>query len=61
MEPNILLSQLENQLRVLHEDKSRTTERMFQILGGIKVIEFLINECKATSSSDVTNGVNNNG
>ena len=35
---------LQNQLNVLQEDKRKTNEKMFQILGGIKVVEFLINE-----------------
>ena len=40
------LDQLEHQLSVLHEDKRKTNEKMYQIMGGIKVIEHMISELK---------------
>ena len=40
----IELSVLENQLKVLLEDQRKTNEKMFQILGAIKVIEYLVKE-----------------
>jgi len=40
------LEKLEYQMSVLQEDKKKTSERMLQIMGAIKVVEFLINDMK---------------
>lgn len=58
----IVLSQLEYQLSVLNEDKRKTNEKMFQILGGIKVIGYLIEEYKRTEDVPASSeGVTKNG
>ena len=40
----ITLEQLEYQLGVLKEDQRKTNEKMWQILGAMKVVEYFINE-----------------
>lgn len=56
----ITMDQLNCQLKVLNEDKQKTHEKMLQILGAIKVIEFLIAEfSKSEDINPLTNGGGN--
>lgn len=57
MSESYSLEQLEYQLSVLQEDKRKTNEKMFQIMGGIKVLDHMISELKGNTPISNSGGV----
>lgn len=59
-EQSVHIDQLKLQLQTLNNDKTKTKEKLFEIMGAIKLVEFFISEIQQKQLPTISE-VNTNG
>jgi len=61
MNQSVSLDQLRLQMQTLDSDERRQKDKLFEIMGAKKVVQFMIDEISKTGDIAPVNGVNHNG